>query len=219
MSTSLVIGASRGIGLEICRQLKQRGNQVIATCRAPGSELENLGVTVIDDIDVSNPKNIEQLATVLKDTRLDLLIHNAGILTSEPFDDLDYERIVKQFEVNTLGPLRVVHALAGNLSSGSKVGIVSSRVGSLDDNESGGMYGYRISKVAVNMVGINLAHDLRSREIAVILLHPGLVSTDMTGGRGIEPAVAARGIIERIDDLTMENSGTFWHAEGYQLPW
>ena len=156
---------------------------------------------------------------MLKGTRLDLLIHNAGILTSEPFDDLNYNRILKQFEVNTLGPLRVVHALADNLSPGAKVGIVSSRVGSLDDNGSGGMYGYRISKAAVNMVGVNLAHDLRSRDIAVILLHPGLVSTDMTGGRGIDRSVAAGGIIERIDDLTMENTGTFWHAEGYQLPW
>ena len=127
--------------------------------------------------------------------------------------------MTRQFEVNTLGPLRVVHALLDHLKSGAKVAIVSSRVGSLADNSSGGMYGYRVSKTAVNMVGVNLAHDLRPREIALVLLHPGLVATEMTGGRGIQADEAARGLIARVDELTLETSGSFWHAEGYPLPW
>ena len=113
----------------------------------------------------------------------------------------------------------VTEALAGNLSGGSKVAIVSSRVGSIDDNGSGGMYGYRASKTAVNQLGTNLKYELAPRNIAVILLHPGLVATEMTGGQGITPEQAASGLIQRIDDLTLETSGTFWHAEGYQLPW
>ncbi len=127
--------------------------------------------------------------------------------------------MVLQYEVNTLGPLRVTEALADNLGEGSKVAIVTSRVGSIDDNGSGGNWGYRASKTAVNMVGTNLMHELRPRGIAVALLHPGLVATDMTGNHGISPADSAAGLIDRIDELTLETSGGFWHAEGYRLPW
>ena len=219
MSTCLVVGASRGIGLEVCRQLVARGEQVIATCRVADAALESVGATVIDDVDVGDAASVARLAERLKNTELDLVFHNAGILTSETLDDLDFARMTRQFEVNTLGPLRVVHALLDHLKSGAKVAIVSSRVGSLADNSSGGMYGYRVSKTAVNMVGVNLAHDLRPREIALVLLHPGLVATEMTGGRGIQPDEAARGLIARVDELTLETSGSFWHAEGYPLPW
>ncbi len=124
-----------------------------------------------------------------------------------------------QYEVNALGPLRVTEALADNLKAGSKVAIVTSRVGSIDDNSSGGNWGYRASKTAVNMIGTNLMHELKPRGIAVALLHPGLVATDMTDQHGVSPEVSARGLIERIDELSIENSGGFWHAEGYKLPW
>jgi len=222
MPTSLVVGANRGIGLELCRQLAARGDRVIAACRSPDAgpgELQRLGAEVIGGIDVEEPGQVAKLAAELAGTDLDQIIHNAGIFTSETLDDLDFDRILAQFRVNTLGPLRVVHALLGNCKAGSKIGIVSSRVGSLGDNTSGGLYGYRMSKAAVNMAGVNLAHDLRARDIAVQLLHPGLVATDMTGGRGIEPARAARGLIAQMDDLSMENTGAFRHAEGYPLPW
>jgi NAD(P)-dependent dehydrogenase (short-subunit alcohol dehydrogenase family) len=125
----------------------------------------------------------------------------------------------EQFRVNTLGPLRVTEALLDNLDAGSKVAIVSSRVGSIEDNSSGGHYGYRASKTAVNQIGMNLKHDLAPRGIAVGLLHPGLVATDMTGGQGITAKESAEGLIKRIDALNSENSGGFWHAEGYTLPW
>jgi NAD(P)-dependent dehydrogenase (short-subunit alcohol dehydrogenase family) len=115
--------------------------------------------------------------------------------------------------------LRVTEALTDNLQKGSKVAIVSSRVGSIEDNGSGGNYGYRASKAAVNMIGTNLRHELLPRGIAVAILHPGLVATDMTGGSGIAPADSAQGLIQRIDELSLENSGGFWHAEGYTLPW
>ena len=127
--------------------------------------------------------------------------------------------MILQYEVNALGPLRVTEALADNLRTGSKVAIVTSRVGSIEDNGSGGNWGYRASKTAVNMIGTNLMHEFKPRGIAVALLHPGLVATDMTDHHGVSPEDAARGLIERIDALSMENSGGFWHAEGYTLPW
>jgi NAD(P)-dependent dehydrogenase (short-subunit alcohol dehydrogenase family) len=127
--------------------------------------------------------------------------------------------MLEQYEVNTLGPLRVTEALAGNLQDGSKVAIVSSRVASIDDNGSGGNWGYRASKTAVNMIGTNLMHELRPRGIAVALLHPGLVATDMTGNHGVSTTESASGLIARIDELNMDNTGGFWHAEGYTLPW
>ncbi len=121
--------------------------------------------------------------------------------------------------MNAIGPLRVTRAWRKNLNTGSKVGIVTSRVGSIEDNSSGNNYGYRASKAAANMVGMNLRHDLGSSGIAVALLHPGLVATDMTGGNGVPAQDAARGLIARMDELTLENTGGFWHAEGYPLPW
>ncbi len=219
MATTLVTGTNKGIGLQICTQLQERGDDVIAVCRTPSPELTNLGVRIIEDIDVSDAESIDKLKSELEGHKLDVLINNAGILKGDRFGNLDYEVILEQFRVNALGPLRVTEALVDNLNDGSKVAIVSSRVGSIEDNGSGGNYGYRASKTAVNQIGMNLKHELAPRGIAVVLLHPGLVATDLTGGRGISAADSARGIIERIDALDMENSGRFWHAEGYELPW
>ena len=219
MPTTLITGANKGIGLQICVQLKKRGDDVIAICRAPSPELSELGVRIIDGIDVSNAESIDRLKFELAGQQLDVLINNAGILKGDSFGSIDYEEMLEQFRVNTLGPLRVTEALVDNLKDGSKVAIVSSRVGSIEDNGSGGYYGYRASKTAVNQIGINLKHELMPRGIAVALLHPGLVATEMTGGQGISPSESARGLIERIDALDIENSGGFWHAEGYELPW
>jgi len=219
MATVLVTGANRGIGLQLCRQYAQRGDTVVAACREPSSELAELGVRVIEGINVGNGAAVEELRKALGDLQIDILVNNAGILLRDSFGDIDYDALMEQYRVNTLGPLRVTEALADNLQSGSKVAIVSSRVGSIDDNSSGGNYGYRASKAAVNMIGTNLKHELLPKGIAVALLHPGLVATDMTSGSGVAPADSARGLIQRIDELTLENTGGFWHAEGYALPW
>jgi NAD(P)-dependent dehydrogenase (short-subunit alcohol dehydrogenase family) len=219
MPTTLITGANKGIGLQICTQLKARGEDVIAVCRSPSPELSALGVRIIEGIDVSDADSVAQLKLEVSGQHLDVLINNAGILKTDSFGSLDYEAMLEQFRVNTLGPLRVTEALAGNLSEGSKVAIVSSRVGSIEDNSSGGIYGYRASKTAVNQIGMNLKHEFMPRGIAVAMLHPGMVATEMTGGRGTSPTEAARGLIERIDALDIEKSGGFWHAEGYELPW
>jgi NAD(P)-dependent dehydrogenase (short-subunit alcohol dehydrogenase family) len=219
MTTTLVTGCNRGIGFQLVTQLKARGDNVIGVCRSSNPGLDSLGIRVISGIDVSAGDSVSQLAAELGDEPIDVLINNAGILRSDSFGSLDYEEMVEQYRVNTLGPLRVTEALAGNLKEGSKVAIVTSRVGSIDDNTSGGNWGYRASKTAVNMIGKNLVHELKPRGIAVALLHPGLVATDMTGQHGISPIDSARGLIERIDELSLETSGGFWHAEGYDLPW
>ncbi|MHA3976075.1 SDR family oxidoreductase [Halovulum sp. GXIMD14794] len=219
MATYLVTGANKGIGLQVCAQLTKRGDDVIAVCRSSSAELRDLGVRIIEGIDVGEAEAVARLKSELGDQRIDVLLNNAGILRGDSFGNLDYEDMVLQFRVNTLGPLRVTEALANSIVEGGKVGIVSSRVGSIADNGSGGNYGYRASKAAMNQIGMNLVHELRPRGIAVALLHPGLVATTMTGGQGIDPAEAASGLIDRLDELTLETSGRFWHAEGYELPW
>ncbi len=220
MASIIVTGANRGIGYELARQLATRENQVIAACRASSDELDALNVEVHENVDVTDDAAVNRFAERLGGRSIDVVINNAGILTRETLADLDWQRIRRQFETNTLGPLRVTRAVLPLMSDGGKVAIVSSRVGSLADNAAGGNYGYRMSKTAVNMAGVNLAHDLRPRGIAVILLHPGYVATGMTGHSGpVSPGDAAQGLIERIEALTIETSGSFWHAEGYELPW
>lgn len=219
MTTTLVTGCNRGIGLQLVTQLKARGDNVIGVCRSSNADLDALGIRVIDGIDVSDGSSVQNLKAALGDEPIDTLINNAGILRRDAFGSIDYDEMLEQYRVNTLSPLRVTEALANNLREGSKVAIVSSRVGSIEDNGSGGNWGYRASKTAVNMVGTNLMHELKPRGIAVALLHPGLVATDMTGGTGVTPEESARGLIGRIDELNLENTGGFWHAEGYALPW
>ena len=219
MATVLVTGCNRGIGLELCRQLHERGDDVIGVCRTSNDNLRSLGVRVIDGVDVTDASGIAKLIESLGDQKIDLLINNAGILRSDSLETVDYDDMLEQYRVNTIGPLRVTRSLLKNLGKGSKVGIVTSRVGSIEDNGSGNNYGYRCSKSAVNMVGMYLHHDLSPRGIAVMLLHPGLVATDMTGGSGISAEDSACGLLTRLDELSLETSGGFYHAEGYALPW
>lgn len=219
MATVLVTGCNRGIGLELVRQFSARGDDVIGVCRHTNDELAALGIRVIDGVDVGTEEGVSALTSAVGDEKIDIVLNNAGIGGWDKLETIDFEMMVEQYRVNTLGPLRVTQALLNNLSDGSKIGIVTSRVGSIDDNSSGNNYGYRCSKTAVNMVGMNLHHDLSPRGVAVALLHPGLVATDMTGGTGISPTDSAEGLIARLDELNLGNSGSFWHAEGYELPW
>jgi len=221
MPRYVVVGANRGIGLEIVRQLKDRGEDVVAACRSASPELRDTGAEVHENVEVTGDESIERFAAAVKaNGPVDVLVHVSGILKGDKFDNLDFDRIREHFEVNTLGPIRVAQAFAPFMKTGGKIGILSSRVGSLADNTSGGNYAYRISKTAVNMAGVNLSHDLKSLGIAVLLLHPGFVRTEMTGGRGhIDPGESARGLIARLDELGLDHTGTFWHADGSQLPW
>ncbi len=216
----LITGANRGIGLSLCQLYKEQNYQVIAVCRNSSTELDDLGVEVIDGIDVAKENDVAKLADTLRDRAIHILINNAGILRSHNLESLDFQEVIEQFEVNTMGPLRVVNALKEQLSSGSKIAMITSRMGSIEDNTSGGQYGYRMSKAALNAASKSLAHDLKPRGIAVAILHPGYVQTGMVNfGGEIPPATAAERLIKRIDGLTLANSGTFWHSNGDVLPW
>ncbi len=220
MANVCITGANRGIGLELVRQYRKRGDDVIAVCRSGSAELEKDGAEVLTGFDVTDSGTTTQLAEKLAGRRIDVLINNAGILSNESLDDLDFDRMRRQFEVNSLGPLRVTAALRNNLGRGSKVAIITSRMGSIEDNTSGGRYGYRMSKAAVNMAGRSLARDLENDGVAVAVLHPGFVRTDMTDHQGLVDAPeSAAGLMARIDQLSLQTSGSFWHANGEELPW
>jgi NAD(P)-dependent dehydrogenase (short-subunit alcohol dehydrogenase family) len=220
MPTVVITGANRGIGLELARQYIQRGDDVVGLCRSASRELNALGAEVVEGVEVADDDVVEGLAAKLQGRPVDVLVNCAGVLSDESLSDLDFDRIRKQFEVNTLGPLRVTAALRENLGEGSKVAIITSRMGSIEDNTSGGRYGYRMSKAAVNMAGRSLANDLKEAGVAVAILHPGFVRTEMTGHQGlIDPPESAAGIIARIDELTLDTTGTFWHSNGEVIPW
>lgn len=216
----LITGANRGIGLELSRQLCGKGRHVIAACRTSSPQLADIGAEVIDGVDVSDAQDVERLARRLDGRRLDWLINNAGILARESLDEMDFESIERQFRVNTLGPLRVTTALLQNLERGSRVFVISSAMGSISDNSSGGYYGYRISKAGVNMAFKSLSVDLRERGVVVRVLHPGFVATDMTNGRGDVPVEeSAKGLIKRMTEADLSSTGGFYHARGHQLDW
>jgi NAD(P)-dependent dehydrogenase (short-subunit alcohol dehydrogenase family) len=218
--TALVTGANRGIGLALCRRLKERGRDVIAVCRKSSPELEALGVRVEAGVDVTSDDAVSGLARRLTGVALDEIICTAGILREDGLDDGAYSEIRAQMEVNAIAPVRVVAALRRNVRRGGKIALITSRMGSIGDNGSGGYYGYRMSKAALNAAGVSLARDLKSSGIAVAILHPGFVRTQMTEGSGnIDPDEAAAQLVDRLEALSLETTGTFWHANGQVLPW
>lgn len=218
--TIVIIGANRGIGLELARTWEKRGDDVIAVCRQSSEALRALDVKIIEDIDVSRADSIQQLHAELNATRIDTLYHNAGIMLSETLAAMNFEQIRKQFEINTLGPLQVTVSLLDRIADNGKIGLMTSRMGSIEDNTSGRKYGYRISKAGLNAAGKSLAVDLKPRGIAVAILHPGYVRTDMTQQHGhIGPQQAAERLVQRMDELNLDNTGTFWHSDGSVLPW
>ena len=223
MQTVLVTGANRGIGLALVRHYLARGDRAIGVCRQSSAELDATKARVESGVDVSDDAALAALAARLAGQRLDALWLNAGILARESLGSIDaagFDSLRRQFEVNALGPLRVAQALLPLLDRGSKIGIVTSRMGSIGDNGSGGYYGYRASKAAVNAIGRSLAMDLAPRGIGVYLLHPGYVATDMVGGHGdLTPAQAATQLAAQLDRLGLDGSGSFWHSNGNELPW
>jgi NAD(P)-dependent dehydrogenase (short-subunit alcohol dehydrogenase family) len=200
--------------------LKSLGRAVIATTRQPSPALEALDVRIEPGVEVTDDASIAALARRLDGVVLDEMICNAGILREDDLDAVDMEAVRTQIEVNAIGPLRAVKALRRNIRRGGKLALVTSRMGSIGDNGSGGYYGYRMSKAALNAAGMSLARDLRGSGIAVAILHPGAVRTDMTDGTGnVEPDQSAKQLVDRLDALSLETTGTFWHANGQVLPW
>lgn len=220
MATAVVTGANRGIGLALVRQLRARGMPVVAVCRRSAAELADLGVRVESGIDLATPQAPAELAARLAHDEIDLLVHNAGLLAEDRLDSVSPVAVRSQLEINALAPLFLTQALAPRLVQGAKVALITSRMGSIGDNNSGGYYGYRMSKAALNAAGMSMARDLASRGIAVVMLHPGAVRTGMTRGQGaLEPDESASGLLRRIDELRLETTGRFLHQDGSVLPW
>jgi NAD(P)-dependent dehydrogenase (short-subunit alcohol dehydrogenase family) len=220
MKKALITGANRGIGLELVRELKSNGYQVFGVCRKASDELRALISHIVENIDVSSKDCKDQLQSQLKGETFDVVINCAGLLEGMTINNIDYESIDRQFQINAVGPLRVIEALLGQLASGAKIIMVTSRMGSVEDNTSGGSYGYRMSKAALNIASKSLAEDLKGRKIAVGIVHPGYVRTAMTGFNGhIDSAQSAQGICQRLNGLNTGNTGTFWHQNGEILPW
>jgi NAD(P)-dependent dehydrogenase (short-subunit alcohol dehydrogenase family) len=220
MGTVLITGAAGGIGLELTRHYLRGGHQVFAVCRNSTSELDASGATVIANIDVADDASYGLLAQSLSNIELDILINNAGVFGDNTLGSIDYDNIEYQFKVNAVAPLRVTEALLSSLKPGSKIAMITSRMGSIGDNGSGAYYGYRMSKAALNAAGVSLARDLAGKGISVGLFHPGFVQTRMVGFAGdITPELSAQRLAQRIEALTLQNTGGFWHSSGDKLPW
>ena len=220
MKHVVITGANRGIGLELARHYQAEAWRVTGVCRETSLELDRAEAQVIDGIDVSNQESVARLVDALQGQSIDLLINNAGLMQDEILGVIDFDSLRLQMEINAFAPLRISEALLPNLPAGSKIANITSRMGSIADNDSGGRYGYRASKAACNALGRSLAVDLKERGIAVAQLHPGFVKTRMVNFGGlISPEEAVAGLAARIEDLTLENSGSFWHSNGDELPW
>merc|ERR1719192_3215621 len=213
--------------------LLKDGQKVYATTRKKSKELNSFEnkVNVIEGIDVADDNLPEILSKTFKDVTFDMAIINAGIMGNESLElkesEITIQSVKRQFDVNALGHMRCYIGLQKSLRRGSKIGFITSRMGSIEDNTSGGRYGYRMSKAALNMFGKSLSVDLKEKGVAVAILHPGLVETDMTSQFGVKAGVgstvstesSAQGLLQRMKELDMSNTGSFWHMKGQQLPW
>lgn len=232
MPTVLITGANRGIGLEFANQLAAQGWQVLACCRKPESAeaLQQLaahypGKVSLIPLVVDDPVQIEALAACLRGQPLDLLLNNAGYYPggmNETFGHTNRELWLRAFEINTIAPLKMAEVLLNNLEQGQgkTIALISSKMGSLDDNTSGGCYLYRTSKAGLNMVAKSLSHDLEPYGIKVALLHPGWVKTDMGGPNAlISVQQSVSGMLKVILNLGWQDSGRFLGYDGREVPW
>jgi NAD(P)-dependent dehydrogenase (short-subunit alcohol dehydrogenase family) len=215
----VITGANRGIGLALTENYLQQGARVTALCRQSSSELDATAATIITGVEVTDTQSLSRAAAKIMQP-IDILINNAGILLNETVDDLNMAQIEQQLAINAVAPLRVFAAFKPLLTTGSKLGFITSRMGSIADNGSGSFYGYRMSKAALNAACKSLAIDLKAQGVSVAILHPGMVQTRMIGFAGdVNPTDAAQGLVARLEELSLSNSGTFWHANGEILPW
>ncbi len=220
MKTVVITGANRGIGLALCKEYLAQGWQVYGFCRETSAELNATGVKVLAGIDVTNPDAIAQLPILLAECSIEVLINNAGIFNHESLGVIDYANVSQQFLVNAIAPVRISETLLNLFSPNAKIAFITSRMGSIGDNTSGGYYGYRMSKAALNAAAMSLSHDVKSRGIAVAILHPGYVQTAMVNfGGDITAEESARRLCQRINELNITTSGGFWHSNGERLPW
>lgn len=230
MSTILITGANRGIGLELTRQLIARGDSVIAACRAPehAEDLQALAAShstlTILPLVVTDAASISAAKSALGSRVIDILVNNAGIIGPKRQStlDMDFDGFLETLDVNTLGPLRVLQAFLPNLerSAWPRALTITSRMGSLTASPATDRIAYRASKAALNRLMLAAAGDLKTRNIAVAVAHPGWVQTDMGGQQAaLTPTESARGLIEVVDHMTLSNTPRFFDHDGSTISW
>ncbi|MEJ2084187.1 MAG: SDR family oxidoreductase [Acidobacteriota bacterium] len=221
---AVVTGANRGLGLELCRQLKHAGTEVIGTARDPQTAVDLRALEVrVEELDVAQAESVGSFAERLGDTKVDLLINNAGVGgAGEGIANLDFDDVEQKLQINTLGAMRVTQALLPNLrrGKGRKIAHLTSRMGSIGDNGEGGYYAYRISKAALNMFNRSLAVELVGQGFVCVVLHPGWVRTRMGGSTAPQtPEESARAMLELIARLRRQDTGRFFDYTGAELRW
>ena len=228
MGIVFITGANRGLGLEFVKEFSKIDYEVIATCRDPNSssDLTTLAQSSLKiqlhQLDVSNTKNIQDLSKHLKNKPIDILINNAGIYRSGSFNSVNKDSWVESFITNTIGPYEVIEHFLPNVLQGREKNVISitSKMGSIDDNTSGGSYIYRSSKTALNSMMRSLTHDLKNHDIATMTLHPGWVRTDMGGPGGwIDVKESVSGMIDEILNLSIQNTGRYIDYDGKPIKW
>ena len=227
MPTVLITGANRGIGFEFARQYADGGWRVIATCRDPANagELSALGGDIeVHGLDVTDHVRIQALAKSLERSAIDLLLSNAGVSgpRPNPFGGIDYQSWMEVLSVNAMSPLKLCECFVDHVARSDlkRIVAVTSKMGSIAENSSGGSYIYRSSKTALNAVMKSLSVELASRRVIVAVLHPGWVRTDMGGpGALIEARTSVAGMRQVIAGLKLEDSGGFFNYDGTGIPW
>ncbi len=219
MEHVLVTGGETGLGLSLVREYTDAGDKVSVLCRASTPELDALTPAIHTGVDITNAAAVFRAAAELGDAPIDILINNAGIMIDDDIDNIDVTAVRQQFEVNALGTLNIALAFRRRLRRNSKVVNISSRLGSVGDNASGGDFGYRMSKAAQNMLTSNLAIHLREEGIVVVAAHPGIVASNMTGGKGTPSDEVAHNLRATIGKMTVETTGRFIDRFGKELPW
>lgn len=231
MPSTLITGANRGLGLEFARQYAADGWQVYATCRNPNSASELRKLVDASDqnvqvlaLDVTDLASIKAAAAALDGQAIDLLLNNAGVggPRGQTIGNIDYDAWAKVLDVNTMGPLRVSEAFVENVARSERKLVVTltSGMGSIGDNTSGGAFAYRSSKAAVNMVMRSLAIDLAPRGITCLVINPGWVQTDMGGPHGnLTPAESVTRLRRLIEGFGPSHSGMFFNHDGREYAW
>ena len=228
MSTVLITGSNRGLGYEFVKQYSENGFNVLACCRNKNNakELEELSITSnkikVYELDVGNVKAIKSLSQQLQNEKIDVLINNAGIYRSSTVGNINYDEWIESFKINTIAPYQIIENFLNQIinSDLKKVVSVTSKMGSIDDNTSGGSYIYRSSKTALNSMMKCLTHDLKNQGVATLTLHPGWVRTDMGGPGGwIDSFESVQGMIKQIDKLTIDDSGKYLDYAGKSINW
>lgn len=222
MPTILITGANRGLGLEFARQYAAAGWRVLATVRDPlsGRSASEAGAEVYV-ADVADISTLRRLKAALAGVSLDIVLNNAGVYgQNQDFGAVDAEAFLKVMRVNTLAPLQVAELFADQVPAGGIIAAVSSKMGSVTENTSGGFYAYRASKAALNMVIKSLSLDLAGQGVAVVALSPGWVRTDMGGANApLDPPQAVAGMKAVLDKVKLNDSGKFFHFDGSEVAW